>query len=626
MFRTMVLACRPIVARSFALSVALIVLTASAAQAQCTSSGFSTSIGVVTNATIAAVAAVSASVGSLASSINSTNTGFLTQSTAFISSPPDPQPGQPGGGVWARGVGGHQTSFTTATAGNVNFGGPAPGSITCHSRTQEDFAGTQIGADFARLNVNGWNLHAGSTIGYLGAKTQDATPAGLNPPPSFRDDFQVPFVGLYGAASYGGFLVDGQIRGYSFQNSVSDNNHGIASQEFDARGISLTANVAYNQSLGSNWFIEPSAGIIWSRTHVDPLNVPGTGILGTPIGPGFVPPWVLAVDDIHSTLGRLGVRVGTAVDAGNFILQPFASASVFHEFEEDVTASLMSNFPALGLGLPTLRSGVSISSFQTYGQFGLGVAAQVPNTGWLSYLRVDYRTGDYIEGWSANGGLRYQFDPEPTHGERKAPASAPAAYNWTGLYIGGYVGADWGSTNWNVVGAGEADPNFAGFLAGGEIGYNYQIGKWVFGVEDGAGWTNAHGARPCPNGFFYNCEINAGWVSTATARIGYTYWDRLLTYVKGGAAVAQDQVQLQCDTGTRSVVPLPGCPSESDTKVKVGSTLGVGAELGLTSNLSAKGEILYYDFGTDHRNLAVIDTDMQRSGFVSTVGLNYRFR
>src|SRR5215471_19369495 len=292
-------------------TVALMLLSASAAQAQCTSVGLnilSTTAPVVAQAAGMAVANVSASVGALVSSINSANTAFLTQSSAFIGSPANPQPDQEGGGVWARGVGGHLSVGTTATAGNISFGAPQQGSISCNTRTLEDFAGVQIGTDFARLNVNGWNLHLGSTIGYLGTKTHDATP-GLDPPASFSDTLQIPFFGAYGAASYGGFLVDAQVRGDFFQNDVSDDNHGLSGQRFDARGISLTGNVAYNQNLGNNWFIEPSAGIIWSRTHVDPLNVPGTGVLGTPLGPGFVPPWVLTINDLESTLGRLSVRV-----------------------------------------------------------------------------------------------------------------------------------------------------------------------------------------------------------------------------------------------------------------------------------------------------------------------------
>src|SRR6266566_6188202 len=308
--------------------------SASGVQAQCVGGGVLAPPNGLDQTVAMAVAGVSASVGSLVTSINSVNTAFLTQSSAFIGSPPNPQPDQQGGGVWARGVGGHLSTSTTATTGNINFNGSVPGSITCNTRTLEDFAGVQIGADFARLNVNGWNLHAGSTIGYLGAKTQDATPAGLNPgPATFRDNLQIPFVGVYGAASYGGFLVDGQVRGDFFQNEVSDENHGLWGQHFNARSISLTGNVAYNQKLGNHWFVEPSAGIVWSRTHVDPSNVPAIGIAGTPFAPGFAPPWIFTVNDIESTLGRLSVRVGTTVVAGGVVWQPFAAASVIREFQ-----------------------------------------------------------------------------------------------------------------------------------------------------------------------------------------------------------------------------------------------------------------------------------------------------
>jgi opacity protein-like surface antigen len=623
---------------------AYMLFSISAAQAQCTPvgvniTGVPSAVGdIVAQAAVMAVANVSASVGALVTSINSVNTAFLTQSSAFIGSPSNPQPDQEGGGVWARGVGGHLSASTTATAGNIGFGGPISGNITCNTRTLEDFAGVQVGTDFARLNVNGWNLHLGSTVGYLGTKTQDATPD-LNPPASFRDSLQIPFVGIYGAASYGNFLVDGQVRGDFFQNEVSDDNHGLAGQRFDARGISLTGNVAYNQKLANHWFIEPSAGIIWSRTHVDQLNVPGTGVLaGTPLVPGFVPPWVLTVNDIESTLGRLSVRFGTSVMSGNVVWQPFASASVFHEFQGGVTSSLASNFSAISVSLPALSSTVSTSGLGTYGQFGLGVAAQVVDTGWVGYLRGDYRTGDNIEGWSVNGGLRYQFVPDSAAGGRepmiaKAPiykaAPAHAAYNWTGLYIGAYLGADWGSTNWNFVDNGATtNPHFAGFLGGGEIGYNYQVGKWVFGVEGDAAWTNAHGARPCQTGFFYNCETNVNLLSTATARIGYAYWDRLLAYVKGGAVIAQDRDSVVCDTGPRptiKAVVLVGCPSQGDSKTQAGWTIGWGTEFGLTQNVSVKSEVMYFDLGSDRYNLGGIPTDIQRSGFISTVGLQYRF-
>src|SRR5262249_51551649 len=384
-------------------------LSTSAAQAQCTAPGFVPPPGFPTGPAVTAVAGVSAYVGSLAASIHAANTAFLSQSTAFVASPPNPQPDQQAGGVWARGVGGHLTFGTTATAGNINFGGAAPGNVVCNTRTVGDFGGVQIGTDLARLNVDGWNLHAGSTVGYLGSRTRDATPSGLNPPASFHDSLQIPFAGIYFAASKGGFLFDAQLRGNVFQNEVSDANHGMSGQHFDARGISLTANAAYNYNLGNGWFVEPSAGIIWSRTQVDQMNVPGTIVTGL----GGVPPWVLTVKDIDSTLGRLSVRVGTSTMLGPLVLQPFASASVFHEFEGGVSSSLASDFSAINVPAPTLSSTVSVTGPKTYGQFGLGAAAQVLDTSWVGYLRADYRTGDHIEGWSVNGGVRYQFVSDP---------------------------------------------------------------------------------------------------------------------------------------------------------------------------------------------------------------------
>jgi opacity protein-like surface antigen len=624
-------------------TVALILFSGTAAQAQCTVAGLeglSKNAPVVAQAAGMAVTNVSASVGALVTSINSVNTAFLTQSSAFIASPDNPQPDQQGGGVWARGVGGHLSTNTTATAGNISFGGLQQGSITCNTRTLEDFTGVQLGADIARLNVNGWNLHAGTTVGYLGAQTRDGTP-GLDPPASFRDGLQIPFAGVYGAASYGRILVDGQVRGDFFQNEVSDDNHGIAGERFDARGISLTGNVAYHHDIENRWFIEPSAGIIWSRTHIDSLNVPGTGVVGTPVGPGFVPPWLLTINDIESTLGRLSVRAGTVVTSDNVVWQPFASASVFHEFQGGIASRLTSDFSALGSpysSLPTLSSTVSTSNLGTYGQFGLGFTARVVDTGWISYLRGDYRRGDNIEGWSVNGGLRYQFDPAPVAGgpesaiAKAAIYKAPpqqAAYNWNGFYIGAYLGADWGHMNWRFLDDGATvDLHFAGLLGGGEIGYNYQVGKWVFGVEGDVGGTHIRGAQTCPNGFFYDCEMNYNWVSTATARIGYAYWDRLLPYVKGGLVIGQDRAQSVCDTNSRptiSTVTLVGCPSQGDPKTLAGWTLGGGYEFGLTQNVSVKSEIMYVDLGSNRSVVAGIPIDIQRNGFMSTIGLHFRF-
>jgi opacity protein-like surface antigen len=132
-------------------------------------------------------------------------------------------------------------------------------------------------------------------------------------------------------------------------------------------------------------------------------------------------------------------------------------------------------------------------------------------------------------------------------------------------------------------------------------------------------WSNARGTRPCPTGFFINCEIELNWLSTTTARVGYAYWDRLLLYAKGGAVIAQDRAQTVCN------VPLVGCSSQSDSKTKAGWTLGWGSEFGLTQNVSVKGEVMYFNLGTDRYTMGGSVADIQREGFTSSAGLHFRF-
>jgi hypothetical protein len=172
----------------------------------------------------------------------------------------------------------------------------------------------------------------------------------------------------------------------------------------NARGFSVSGNAAYRQNLANQWFIEPSAGITWSRTNVDQLNMPGTVVPGATL-----PALALTINDIYTTLGRFSVRVGTTVRTNNMVLQPFASAGIFHELQGGATSSLASNSSAAGTASETYSSVISTSGFGTYGQFGVGVAAQFPSTGWVSYLRGDYRKGDNVDGWTLNGGVRYQF-------------------------------------------------------------------------------------------------------------------------------------------------------------------------------------------------------------------------
>jgi opacity protein-like surface antigen len=595
-----------------AAAIALAVFSSSSALAQCT--------GLPAAATNTQPLTVFASTtaSSLISTINTLNTAFLTQTTAFISAPPNPPPNSPGGGVWVRAVGG-KVKTDSATTLNWSFGTAATSGVAnCFNTTDTKYGGVQAGSDYARLNIDGWNIHLGTTVGYAESK---------NTTGSSEIVAQAPFAGTYAAATKGGFFVDGQIFATYYSFAATDPSVNINSQHSNARGVGFAGSIGYNFPLKDNWFIEPSAGFVWTRTEVDP-------IIAVPTIP-FAAPASISVDNIQSKLGHAGLRVGTSFVSGNLALQPFAAASVWHEFAGDAGANVSTQCVASGLCFvapgPEYTIAQSSSRVGTYGQYALGLAGAVLNTGWVGYIRGDYRKGSEIEGWGINGGIRYQFTPELVaamtgkHPIYKAPPPPmPAPYNWTGFYVGVNGGITYGKSHYYFPGAGTApspDVRYSGGMLGGQAGYNYQMGHWVFGVEADADWTNALGASQCPN-FIYTCEAKLKWLASGTGRVGYSFWsDRILTYVKGGFAAGSVEVS------TVDLVPPPTTlPTAGTTATVYGWTVGFGTEVGLTKNWSAKGEYRYYQLsGHDYLVSGATVAHVQPKGSVALVGLNYRF-
>jgi hypothetical protein len=91
--------------------------------------------------------------------------------------------------------------------------------------------------------------------------------------------------------------------------------------------------------------------------------------------------------------------------ADTLALQPFATISVWREFEGQSTATF-SQAQAGGVTDP-----FTLSRAGTFYQAGLGVSAAVSNTGLVGFIRGDIRWGDNVDGASLVGGLRYSFAP-----------------------------------------------------------------------------------------------------------------------------------------------------------------------------------------------------------------------
>ena len=212
----------------------------------------------------------------------------------------------------------------------------------------------------------------------------------------------------------------------------------------------------------------------------------------------------------------------------------------------------------------------------------------------------------------------------------KAPVIAPVAlYNWSGFYIGGHIGGVWGDKDWiDVTFPGlafvDGSSEISGFLAGGQAGFNWQAGNFVFGIEGQVSWTNADGAHLCLFNVGLTCETNLNWLGTVAGRIGYAF-NNVLLYAKGGFAFANEDY-LQSVTGTGVVIAL------SEDETRTGWMVGAGVEYGFTPNWSFKVEYNYMDFGADVSNLVIPGTgviftaaDIDQQMHVVKAGINYRF-
>jgi outer membrane immunogenic protein len=187
------------------------------------------------------------------------------------------------------------------------------------------------------------------------------------------------------------------------------------------------------------------------------------------------------------------------------------------------------------------------------------------------------------------------------------PRVAPEpVFSWTGFYIGAHAGWGWGDTDSTIL---EADNNFFpqgtinrntfdGLLAGGQVGFNYQMGQWVIGVEGQFSWTdidgsNRHDAILLAN-LHATTDTDVNWVTTLTGRLGMAFGPALV-YVKGGGAWAE------FESVTNSFVSSTGVLQQtvSGSETRTGWTVGGGIEYAFSNNWSIKGEYNFIDFGTE---------------------------
>jgi len=238
------------------------------------------------------------------------------------------------------------------------------------------------------------------------------------------------------------------------------------------------------------------------------------------------------------------------------------------------------------------------------------------------------------------------------------PIAAPVMYNWTGFYIGAHIGGAWADRNghdrfdgdrcfWGGVCFEDSDfgRNNGRFIVGGQVGFNYQVNQWVWGVEgqisavtgnnhdDACGFFTWDGGRD----HLFNCDNRGNWVATLAARLGVTFGQtgNWLLYVKGGAAFADSRFGVRLRDDCIWAWCSANFAFADNNGTRTGWMVGAGLEYGAWGNWSWKLEYNFMDFG--HRNIhfdnAVLSCecdivrDLNADLRVNVVkfGLNYRF-
>jgi outer membrane immunogenic protein len=202
----------------------------------------------------------------------------------------------------------------------------------------------------------------------------------------------------------------------------------------------------------------------------------------------------------------------------------------------------------------------------------------------------------------------------------KAPPMMAAIYDWSGFYIGANGGGGFSHNNWDLGGRPEGSHDSSGGTVGGQIGYRWQTGPVVFGVEAQGNWADLSGSN-VSNVFAPDrnrTKIDA--FGLFTGQVGYAF-NNVLLYAKGGAAVTDSKYDIISGT--------TGAVLASTSNTRWGGVVGAGVEYGFSPNWSLGFEYDHMFMGRQNVNFVgagfVQNDSIKQDVDMFTARLNYKF-
>lgn len=193
----------------------------------------------------------------------------------------------------------------------------------------------------------------------------------------------------------------------------------------------------------------------------------------------------------------------------------------------------------------------------------------------------------------------------------KAPPAVAEVWSWTGFYVGGKVGWADERFDWlwdispNVPGVPPAGVGVrkSGVAYGGQAGYQYQMGSWVFGIEGSVtafNFGNDYQTRVNAFQVGLNKDFSAQsiqWIGKVTPKLGYAV-GRWMGYVKGGYAFSESDVALATFFSPNGLIQ-----TQSSGKLSGGWTVGGGLDYLITNNVIVGLDYNYTKLGGQNRLL-----------------------
>lgn len=243
------------------------------------------------------------------------------------------------------------------------------------------------------------------------------------------------------------------------------------------------------------------------------------------------------------------------------------------------------------------------------------------------------------------------------------PVIVEPGYNWSGFYIGGNLGGGFADGHYTLSPDGCFLTGLCGgaitnnplrtftvnnsntfFIGGAQAGYNWQAGKWVFGLEGDInynGWNqNSNNiytlVAPLAGTFTSAVNTKLNWFGTVRGRVGVAVSPALMIFGTGGLAYGQ----VSSSTLGAFSIGVADTYAGTASSTRAGWTVGGGGEWFFAPNWSAKAEYLYVDLGklnyadgcaspaafcTGFVPAPAYATSVQFREHVARVGINYHF-